>query len=277
MILSLVSGFNQPAWQRGERLTLAFLCFITTALPILGQNDDVYVYNCEIDLCEEISLADGKPVLNYEQDNLIFQKGLFLEYEIIDEVSGLTQNEHRYDTGLVRVTVNPQISNLMRTMVGAYHQTGVEYKYSSNLNISTVETGIIENARNIWLHPFRGGQLAKTNLNAYPFVKFPISLGQKYEWELNVGGAKYSDARWLEWSDKTLRKHKYEVVKKENMLTPFEENTVETFVIKAYTQSEIGRSSAKFWYNEIFGFVRIVYDNIDGTVTEYRLIKFLKP
>jgi hypothetical protein len=199
-----------------------------------------------------------------------------LEYTVVDQISGLPHDENKSVTGSVTITVNPEISNMMREMVGAYHQTGVEFSYSSNLGISTAKTGVIENVRNVWIHPFRGGQLAKINLNAYPFVKFPLCIGEKYEWELSVGGPKYSDLRWKTWTGTTVRKHQYEVVAKEKVFTPLSGKAIEVFVIQAQTNGEIGQSSAKFWYSEYFGFIYIKYYNIDGTITEFRLLKVEK-
>lgn len=272
MILSSVNGFKR-LWQMENKLVLTFLYLVGITSTALGQDSANFTFECETYLCEETSFSDGKPILNYEEDNFVFQKGAVLVYEIIDQVSGLANSESKFDTGSVTITVDPQVSKLMREMVGSYHQTGVRYSYSPNLKISTAETGVIENVRNIWIHPFRGGQLAKVNLNAYPFVKFPLRLGEDYEWELSVGGSKYSDPRWKTWSGATVRKHLYKVVRKEKVLTPLGKEAIDVFVIQAETQGDIGHTSAEFWYNEYFGFIRIAYCNIDGTKTVFRLLK----
>tara|TARA_X000000368_G_C22825574_1_gene621034 strand:- start:422 stop:820 length:399 start_codon:yes stop_codon:yes gene_type:complete len=128
---------------------------------------------------------------------------------------------------------------------------------------------------NVWIHPFRRATyFAMLNINPYPYVKYPISIGDEYKWELKVGGNTYTNPIWAEWEGSTNRKHLYKVVNKVEKDYPFAKGAV-VYHIQATSTSEIGDSSADFWFSKEFGFVEMNYTNINGTKFNFKLDRII--
>jgi hypothetical protein len=51
----------------------------------------------------------------------------------------------------------------------------------------TSRTVVVDNERNIWLHPPRIGSLKILNLSAFLFVKFSIIVGDSWSYDMTIG------------------------------------------------------------------------------------------
>lgn len=78
----------------------------------------------------------------------------------------------------------------------------------------SITTGIIENAEQVWMHPFRDNQYIFTEVAPYPDVKLPLSVGKTWTWELNIYRG------WGEWNNSTGN-FIYLVESNEDIQTPF--------------------------------------------------------
>ena len=97
--------------------------------------------------------------------------------------------------------------------------------------------------------PFRRSTyFAMLNINPYPFVQLPIEVDQNYQWELKVGGAEYTNPIWAKWEGSTTRKHTYVVLEKSLKDYAFAKQVM-VYHIHAKAESEIGNSSANFWFS----------------------------
>lgn len=239
-----------------------------------------FIYFCEDKLCQEVMNLDSSTIQNYTVDNKIYREGLrfVYDYRYLDKGTFLVGNEgHRLDTitdtnsqTIVQVsfTVSEERGRSMREMIPEYYQSGVNYDYYGKSGESfypKTSSGLIENEINVWIHPFRRSTyFAMLNINPYPYVQYPIEVGNTYQWELGVGGSAYIDPVWAMWDGTTIRKHKYLVSGKEIIVLPFDA-AAEVYVIEATATSEIGDSGATFKFSDKYGFVEMNYDNLNGS------------
>lgn len=85
----------------------------------------------------------------------------------------------------------------------------INKKLAEKSIVSTVEnTGVIENERQLWMHPFRSNQYNFTEVAPFPEVKFPVEVGREWSSSLGIG------AGWGDW-DNTIVSNYYKVVGKE--------------------------------------------------------------
>lgn len=130
-------------------------------------------------------------------------------------------------------------------------------------------TSVIENRVNIWLHPPREALFSILELNPFPYVKFPIEIGKRWDWELSIGDH-YGDNRWKTWSGRITNSYNYEVIRRISLDTNF--GKLECYEIQSKAVSELGTTSLKSWFNEEFGFVKLKYVNIDQSILTLTLV-----
>lgn len=75
-------------------------------------------------------------------------------------------------------------------------------------------TGIIENVREVWMHPFRSNQFNFTEVAAFPHVKFPLRKGATWTSNLQIGEG------WGDWENSVINSN-YEVTGKGMLKTKF--------------------------------------------------------
>lgn len=156
--------------------------------------------------------------------------------------------------------------------IPGYNQTVYTYDYKlSNGELGTNEmTGLIENEKNIWIHPPRSDFFKILELNPYPYVKFPLKVGNAWDWELSFGN-QWSDSRWMVWSGKSLNKIKYQIIEKKMVST--ELGILKCYIIEGKAIGNLGETKLISYFNEKYGFVKLEYYNIDGSEIILSLIK----
>ena len=147
-----------------------------------------------------------------------------------------------------------------------YTQKEINYKYIIHRNdgsksVIMPRTGVIDRQGNfitrlfiqpeIWLHPPRQDYLRKAELVPFPWIKLPVHIGQKMDWELTPGKG------WEEFEGKEVT-GVIEVVDKIYYDNPVIQDTC--WVINTYGKSEIGEFTGEYYFSEKYGFVRYFYD-----------------
>ncbi len=147
-----------------------------------------------------------------------------------------------------------------------YTQKEINYTYKiyredGSKSVIKPRTGVIDRQGNfitrlllkpeIWLHPPRQDYLRKAELVPFPWIKFPVHIGQKMDWELTPGKG------WEEFEGKEVR-GAIEVVDKVYYSNPVIRDTC--WVLNAQGISEIGKFSGEYYFSEKYGFVRYFYD-----------------
>ncbi|WP_345953689.1 hypothetical protein [Mucilaginibacter sp. PAMB04168] len=145
-----------------------------------------------------------------------------------------------------------------------YNQTEV-FLYHYNFDFKPLETeltGVIENKANVWLHPFRFHALEILQLSPFPYIKLPLKSGQIYDWNLEIG-EKWPEFKAFNWTGKLTLHCKYVVQGKEALSLPI--GTVQTIKVKGIANTTSGHSILVSYFSEQFGFVKLVYHNLDGS------------
>ncbi|MDA3844528.1 MAG: hypothetical protein PF588_09200 [Candidatus Kapabacteria bacterium] len=139
-------------------------------------------------------------------------------------------------------------------------------------NISVGESGIEDGTwlsltpRKINIPPYRSSDdySTLTGMLPYPGVEYPISIGQKTNWELTPR------ACWEELEGKTVKGY-IEVIDKIYYSNDIVQDSC--WVLSAIGKSEVGEFSAKYYFSEKYGFIYFNYDFSDYTV-EINLIGY---
>jgi hypothetical protein len=140
----------------------------------------------------------------------------------------------------------------------------VQYNYpkvGSKTTLSGI-TGIIERynpaiiswiySSQIWIHPPRHRPYVHlTEMVPFPWIKFPISIGQRNDWKLTPKDG------WQELEGKTVKGH-IEVTNKIYYDNPVVKDSV--WVLDAVGNSEVGRFTGKYYFHEKYGFIYFDYD-----------------
>ncbi|MEP5614044.1 MAG: hypothetical protein ABJP45_17460 [Cyclobacteriaceae bacterium] len=125
-------------------------------------------------------------------------------------------------------------------------------------------TGIIETEETVWMHPFRSNQYLFTQVAAFPYVKLPLERSTQWTSSLNI----YEN--WGQWSNHTLSST-YRVLDFEKLEIEF--GDLDAWHINATETADFGTSVHDFWFNEDYGFVKMVINNYAGQVLIFELVE----
>ena len=171
----------------------------------------------------------------------------------------------------VKICVTPGLKPFFAMMPG-YSQTVLEYTYysSSGKAAFASSSGVIENSKNVWMHPPRDKYFRILELNPFPFIRFPYREGATWKWKLDVG-ASWSDVRWKTWDGMLHIRYRYHMGETETIPIPGG-GEAECRIVRAEAVSRIGKTTLVLHYHPVYGFVRMHYVNIDGSRTFLDLI-----
>lgn len=147
-------------------------------------------------------------------------------------------------------------------------------KFSQRLPVQEY-TGLVENERNIWLHPPRTFLFEILELNPFPYIKFPIKKNRAWHWKLTIG-SQWGDARWMEWEGTIVNRYKYRITDTFHTITT-DFGTINCIVVESQAKSRIGTTQATFYFEEKLGFVKYEYVNIDGSTLTIDLLNVSEP
>lgn len=157
-----------------------------------------------------------------------------------------------------------------------YNQTVFSYFYKSNNNDKELGeiTGLIENERNVWMHPPRQMMFRILELNPFPFIQAPFEIGTSWEWNyLRPNGEEWSDERWLVWEGDLQLNCEYEITDLVRINSSFGE--IECYEITALCHNDFGTTKLIAYFNIKYGFVTLNYTNINNTKTTIKLLEFM--
>jgi len=124
------------------------------------------------------------------------------------------------------------------------------------------KTGLVENKKNIWLHPPRTDLTTILQLNPFPCVRLPMKVGRIWRGYLKIGSG-WGDERWITWEGKITNKFKYRISGKCTIET--ELGVLKCYIVKSVAKSTLGKTYLTSYFNSHYGFVRYEYINIDGS------------
>ena len=175
----------------------------------------------------------------------------------VDSVSNTTVRQ-------VRLTVTAGLGPFV-TMPG-YDQTIIQYDYLSAVGMSPFneQTGVVENEKNVWMHPPRSQFFRVLELNPFPYIQAPFQIGNRWRWRLTIGDP-WQDVRWKTWSGTILNTYEYEIISIQTIETPV--GSFSCYEIRAVATNRLGKTQLTAYFSKQAGFVRLEYVNIDGSKT----------
>lgn len=193
-------------------------------------------------------------------DSLIYRR----DRELVFRVRHFDRGGKPVDTDTLLYTTSPAtFSN------PAYGQTWSVWKLKDELLENT--SGITENDTVLWIHPYRFGAYRILELSPFPMVKYPLQTGRTWQWELSAPGSAYSSKAWVKWQGYKTFLSTYRVVGRQTIDTPL--GRLDCFQVRAVCKSDFGTTGLRLYFNRRYGFVRMHYDNINGTAMHLELIE----
>ena len=153
-----------------------------------------------------------------------------------------------------------------------YDQTIEEFRFffDDQRERSSSRSGIVENERNLWMHPNRSCLFRILELNPFPYIQYPITKGKTWKWRLTIG-SQWGDERWKTWTGGIVNKYKYKITDTNcEVVTPM--GTLSCVKVEAVAKSRIGKTCLTAYYNDTYGFVKMDNTNIDGSWIEIKLV-----
>lgn len=219
----------------------------------------------------------------YNWDNTIYTAGkeFIFDYYFIDAKGDTFKfSREGYDLKpldqlttktIVALSIIP--SATLETFGADYYQTETEYRYylpDGSLSWPRSTSGVIENKKNVWMHPFRREKYFKImQINPFPFIQAPFEVGHHWEWSLKIGG-QWGDVKWIAWEGGINNKQHYEIVDFSIVETAL--GPLACYIVDAKGESELGNTALRSFFNTTYGFVKFEYTNIDDS----RLVMWLK-
>ncbi|ROI02986.1 hypothetical protein EGI16_12520 [Chryseobacterium sp. G0240] len=182
------------------------------------------------------------------------------------------------DTSVIRVEFNNSFfikdqEQLLYDYCKSYQKCNKDYeKQEGEKMISRHDeiTGFARKSHFIWLHPPRSDDFKILELNAFPYYsKFQNT------WENTITfGQDWGNKKWAEWEGtKTAVSHYH---KAENSIFLFKDEKLDCIKIDAETDIEgIGKTTSVFYYNDRYGFVKMIFTTINKKKIELNLINVL--
>jgi hypothetical protein len=151
-------------------------------------------------------------------------------------------------------------------------QTGIDFRYynKDKKQIKIFEaTGLVENDKNTWTHPPRQDFFAITEFNSFPYIKAPYVVGTKWTSGLRAGYFDSYQRFNLKWEGVLNTYETLEIIDKVQLPTAL--GILPCFVVQGISKSNLTDTQSLFYYNEDYGFVKIVYDLFDKSRLEFNL------
>jgi hypothetical protein len=154
-----------------------------------------------------------------------------------------------------------------------YNQTVEEFYFFLDGQTSRLPlemSGIVENERNLWMHPNRSCLFRILELNPFPYIQYPVKKSKTWRWRLSIG-SQWGDERWKTWTGGIVNKYRYKITDTDcEVVTPM--GTLSCVKVEAVAKSRIGKTYLTAYYNDTYGFVKMDNANIDGSRLEIDLV-----
>lgn len=230
--------------------------------------------------------AGNKLIYDYYYQDLNGRKYKFEPLEITQEMEYAERqkawrfvnfdsiNEHTIDK--VLFTVDTNNNNILYSFPG-FDQSVITYDYLTKDGTQALyeSTGLVENEKNVWVHPPRNKMFRVLELNPFPFIQAPYEPGNKWSWTLNnIRGSSWGDERWQTWEGIIECTSDYEITGKQPLTTPI--GVLECFIIQSTASTPFGKTYLTAYFNMDVGFIKLDYTNIDSTKLVLEVVEISK-
>ena len=197
----------------------------------------------------------------YNEDNIIYNTNNSFVYEIIKDSINKTK------------TINYVVLKIIPGSL--FKQTKVKYKYFKSLSNLIKDssffwelTGLIENNKNIWIHPPRS-QYYELEFTAFPEIIFNKDDNKiKTKWKSTT----YTGPEWDKYKNISITSN-YNL--DSDTILNFENTNYLSQKIIAYSTSKFGNIKSEFYFSNLIGFIQLNYFFKDEII-KMRLINITK-
>lgn len=182
----------------------------------------------------------------------------------------LVPKDHESPNVIKRIRIQPKLYDTNRLNP---NQTSIDFDYldgNGNLIVGGESTGVVDNCKNIWLHPPRWMGFKILGLNPFPYIQEPFVKNHSWQDSLALG-SHFSDEEWLVWDGAIKNIFNYTILG--NRFVTFDSKVYQCVEVAATAKSEISASKLTFLFSDRLGFVRLEYDNVDGSQFHFRLME----
>ena len=234
---------------------------------------------------ENDSIEDvmDRDIGRFNRDNKVYQsyREFVFDYVIVKNGDSLQCRFSKQEYGVPNwQLIKPQnadsfTANTISILVLPYYlndnQTGMRYHFYNKKGqmITQEATGLIENNKNVWLHPMRTQFFEITEFNSFPYIKAPYQIGMKWQSGLGIGYFASYERFNLKWEGVLDSKEDLEIIDKVKLPTALGE--LDCYVVQGVCKTRLTESKTLFYFNETYGFVKIVYDLFDKSRLELNL------
>ncbi len=201
-------------------------------------------------------------IVSINQLNLfgqIYDKPMKLEYEVYHILENDTVKSKLHLDCSGKPWKIPNGKN--QKFTPQYHWS-VTWSSTDKSHIET--TGVKITSEEIFLHPPRLLEYSILEFCPFPLVHFPLKVGHTWEWELNNIGDYYHRVLKSKTKSKITVKNKYTVNRKISWLLKATNKYIECFEIIAIGKTAIGESKSTFYYSQLYGFVYLNFETLNG-------------
>lgn len=155
---------------------------------------------------------------------------------------------------------------------GRTNENQTEITYYQVPIYSTYEvTGVVDNERNVWIHPSRSGFFRSLETCPFPYILKPFEIGREWSDSMLIGH-RWGDEIWGVWESNLLLRYNYKLIGEENIQTELGE--LECYVVESSASSFLGVTNLKSYFSEKYGFMRLEYELLTGIKVNIWLIDF---
>jgi hypothetical protein len=282
--ISNANNMNKTHCNRFLKCLTALFCLILPPSVFFAQNDYAKLIEDENVPRAHPDISDDR----YNRDNIVYKTGREFIYHYI-VLEGKDSFKVRFGMNEFDipkwslVTPNDTASTTVATIGFAIQprrmdtQTFFNFNYRNAADVvikNNTGSGLIENKHNVWLHPPRDEFFEVVEFNAFPYIKAPYQIGTKWESGVSAGYFASYERFNLKWEGVLVLHDSLGIVDKTVLETPL--GKLDCFVIKAQTTSKLTNTKTVFYFNEKYGFVKIIYHLFDGKTLILDLIKMVE-
>jgi len=153
-------------------------------------------------------------------------------------------------------------------------QTLIKYDYYNNNDriLLGEQTGIVEDSSQLFIHPPRSYAFSLTEFNPFVALRLPLQTGKKWQSFIDfpISYLRKAKLKNISVADPIHFDFAYEVTGEAQVSTQL--GLVTCTVVRAKGTSELGKTTSTFFYNEQYGVVDAVYENIDKSTLRLQLM-----
>lgn len=239
---------------------ILFLLLFISKLTVAQQYDGLYIEKSKIDKNNSIYTWGKKFVFSIQIKKT--DSALYLQ-ENKSNTYKLSTNPDSLNISEVHLSIiKPRL--LQRTNK---RQTEVYYSYEPNPT-TVSSTGLVENQKNIWIHPPRSGFFKSLETCPFPYIKLGKPIGYSWTDSMSISNH-WSDKEWGQWEGRLLLTYDYKITEKVTIQSQLGE--IDCLVINAVANTKLGASKLKAYYSYAYGFVKLQYTLFTGIEIELAL------